>query len=193
MADSQADKLDSIDVDVATQEILLAASEHDIPRLRRLVRVHDRQGTNGANVRDSDTGYTPLHAAILACEPESTQQTNGQSDDINGDKPASASPETIEKARATVEWLLQDGAIWNDLDTNGETPGCIARRLGLQEIYDMMVDAGVRAELLLNRLDGYEELQDEDDEEEEQAETVEAREGEEANATKEGDALNEEE
>jgi protein arginine N-methyltransferase 2 len=66
---------------------------------------------------------------------------------------------------------MQEGAIWNDLDLNDETPGCIAKRLGLDELYEMVVDAGVRAELLLNRLDGYEQLSDaemEDDEEQEQ-------------------------
>ncbi|KAI5283355.1 Arginine N-methyltransferase 2 [Ascosphaera aggregata] len=156
MASQEADKLDSIDVDIVTQEILLAASEHDIPKLRQLVRQHDKEGRNAVNVKDKETGYTPLHAAINACEPEETQKTNG---DTKLSK-TEVSPETLVKARDTVEWLLQDGAIWNDLDANGETPGCIARKLGLKEIYEMMVDAGVRAELLLNRLDGYEELID---------------------------------
>ncbi|KAI5304877.1 Arginine N-methyltransferase 2 [Ascosphaera pollenicola] len=157
MASQEQDKLDAIDIDVVTQEILLAASEHDVPKLRRLVRQHDRQGNNAANVKDSETGYTPLHAAIAACEPEDATEANGVAEPGQNQ----VSPETLEKARATVEWLLQDGAIWNDLDANGETPGCLARRLGLKEIYEMMVDAGVRAELLLNRLDGYEELQEE--------------------------------
>lgn len=48
---------------------------------------------------------------------------------------------------------------------NNETPGCLARRLGLTELYELMVDAGVRAELLLNRLDDYEPLPDDDGEE----------------------------
>ena len=46
------------------------------------------------------------------------------------------------------------------LDKNDETPGCIALRLGLMKIYTMMVDAGVRAELLLGR---FEELGLEED------------------------------
>src|SRR5699024_7361713 len=58
-------------------------------------------------------------------------------------------------------------AIWNDLDQNDETPGCLARRLKLPELYEAMVDAGVRAELLLNRLDEYEPLEEEDEDEEE--------------------------
>ncbi|RMD44851.1 hypothetical protein DV735_g442, partial [Chaetothyriales sp. CBS 134920] len=49
--------------------------------------------------------------------------------------------------------LLENGAIWNQLDRNQETPGCIAFRLGLETLYQLMVDAGVRAEMLLNRLD----------------------------------------
>ena len=40
----------------------------------------------------------------------------------------------------------------------------MARRLGLKEIYEIIVDQGVRAELLLTRLDQYEVLLDEDDE-----------------------------
>jgi protein arginine N-methyltransferase 2 len=64
--------------------------------------------------------------------------------------------------------LFQNGAIWNDLDSNGETPGCIARRLGLTELYELCVDAGVRAELLLSRLDQYQPLGGADSEDEDE-------------------------
>ncbi|KAK5051322.1 Arginine N-methyltransferase 2, partial [Cryomyces antarcticus] len=53
-----------IDTDDKTSEILLAASNHDLETLRTLLR------TGSANVQDADTGFTPLHAAIAACEPE---------------------------------------------------------------------------------------------------------------------------
>ncbi|KAI5281886.1 Arginine N-methyltransferase 2, partial [Ascosphaera acerosa] len=93
MLTTTPDPLDAVDVDVATQEILLAAAEHDIPTLRRLVRQHDRAGANAANVQDSETGYTPLHAAIAACEPGEREGKEGK------EKPVSQ--ETRERARAT--------------------------------------------------------------------------------------------
>ena len=75
--------------------------------------------------------------------------------------------EKLAAATKTVKLLLENGAIWNDLDVNDETPGCLARRLGLKELYEILVDAGVRAEMLLNRLDEYEMLRDAEAEEEE--------------------------
>ncbi|SLM36035.1 arginine n-methyltransferase 2 [Lasallia pustulata] len=64
--------------------------------------------------------------------------------------------------------LLMNGAIWNDLDRNNETPACLALRLGLSELYEIMVDAGVRAEMLLSRMnEGWELLGDEDEDDEE--------------------------
>ncbi len=161
------------DPELEAQMILLAASQHDLDSLRTLLR------TGSANVQDSETGFTPLHAAIAACAPEDQHlsadkqpHTNGHvNGDSNGDSvPGTAlleaSDEDAEMAAAkkTVKMLLQNGAIWNDLDKNNETPGCIALRLGIKELYEIMVDAGVRAELLLNRLDGYEPLADEEEE-----------------------------
>ncbi|RHZ61521.1 protein-arginine N5-methyltransferase [Aspergillus thermomutatus] len=161
-----ADPLTDLDVnvDLVVQEILLAASQHDIPKLRRLIRSNDKDG-NPANVKDPETGFSPLHAAIAACEPDEAQtETNG----VNGQTNSAGTEQKsiVQSGAETVKFLLQEGAIWNDLDLNYETPGCIARRLGLTELYEMIVDAGVRAELLLNRLDGYEQLSDEEDEEE---------------------------
>lgn len=96
---------------------------------------------------DYDEKALPLHAAIAASQHDTTE----------------------EEGKENVKTLLQNGAPWNQLDENLETPGCVARRLGLTELYELMVDAGVRAELLLNRLDGYQALPDgnsEDDEDE---------------------------
>lgn len=175
-----ADPATEIDVDLEVQEVLLAASQHDIPKLRRLLRSNDA-ATNPANVKDPETGASPLHAAIAACEPEEEEvKTNGAPNGVhsNGEEHTSEQQETLQSAVQTVKLLLQEGAIWNDLDLNDETPGCIAKRLGLDELYEMVVDAGVRAELLLNRLDGYEQLSDEemgdDEEEEQQQETADA-------------------
>ncbi|KAL4958519.1 putative arginine N-methyltransferase [Aspergillus filifer] len=156
-----------VDVDLVTQEVLLAASQHDIPKLRSLLRSNEA-ASNPANVKDPETGYSPLHAAIAACEPEEDEKehkANGVETNGAGASASTAQEDsTLQPAVQTVKLLLQEGAIWNDLDLNDETPGCIARRLGLTELYEMVVDAGVRAELLLNRLDGYEELDDEDEE-----------------------------
>lgn len=134
-----------IETDTTTQEILLAASNHDLPALKPLLRL-----PGAASVQDSETGYTPLHSAIASCED-------------------SPSPEDIEAAKATIKELFLSGAIWNDLDMNNETPGCLAWRLGRKELYEQIVDAGVRAEILMNLMGGYEELSDggEDGEEEE--------------------------
>ena len=148
----------TISFDLPTQEILLAASQHDIETLRSLIAIHasnfvDRRPVD---VQDPETLLTPLHTAIAACETE---------DDPN-DGMASSEQE-LEGATATVSFLLEEGAIWNQLDSGNETPGCVALRLGLMELYQLMVDAGVRAELLLNRLEsgGYEILEDEEEEE----------------------------
>ena|SRR2546423_2575383 len=164
------------EIDLHTQEILLAASQHDITTLRHLLHTYTFPDCDAVDVQDSETGFCPLHAAIAACETEeesaeapsnvnvSGEATtlNGYTADLNG---MSLQEELIEGAKETIKCLQQNGAIWNQLDTNNETPGCIALRLGLTELYDMMVDAGVRAEMLLNRLEEYERLEDGDEDE----------------------------
>jgi protein arginine N-methyltransferase 2 len=137
------------DLDLNTQTILLHASNHDLTALKPLLRI-----PGNASVQDPETGYTPLHAAIAAC----------------GSAQDAAKPEeeiSIEKAKEVVKELFLSGAIWNDLDTNNETPGCMALRLGQKELYELCVEAGVRAEMLLGLLGGYEPLADEDSEDEE--------------------------
>ncbi|KEQ61068.1 arginine N-methyltransferase 2 [Aureobasidium melanogenum CBS 110374] len=164
MAEDQA--MD-IDTDTTEQEILLAATNHDIDSLRRLLRTPK----GSANVVDSDTGMTPLHAAIAACEPD--DETAQDKKDMDVDEAATLNDAALEEEEAlkTIKFLLENGAIWNDLDDNNETPGCLALRLGLKKCYEAMVEAGVRAELLLSRLDGFELLaQYEDDSEEEEQE-----------------------
>lgn len=155
------------DVDITTQEILLAAAHHDIPRLRVLLR------NSTANVQDPETGCTPLHSAIAACAPSEDQHVNGNASEST--KSEAVAEEDVDAAEKTIKFLFQNGAIWNDLDANNETPGCLALRLGLKGLYDIVVDAGVRAELLLRRLDEYgllgdtgDEDDDEDEEDQEQ-------------------------
>ncbi|GAD99232.1 arginine N-methyltransferase (Rmt2), putative [Paecilomyces variotii No. 5] len=168
-----ADLNSEIDVDIDVQEILLAASQHDVRKLRTLIR--SNKVPDPVNVKDSETGYSPLHAAIAACEPDE-QPTNGEPNGIHADDAGdNEQQKTLDEGINTVKFLLQEGAIWNDLDLKNETPGCLARRLGLTELYELMVDAGVRAELLLNRLEGYEQLSDDEEENEgdDNAETAE--------------------
>lgn len=160
-----------IDVDLDVQAILLAASQHDIPKLRQLVRTQSTL-PDAANVKDPETGYSPLHSAIAACEPETEEQAQVNGTSTNGSA-RPIDPELLKSGETTVKFLLQEGAIWNDLDSNDETPGCLARRIGALDLYELIVDAGVRAEMLLNRLDAYEELSDEDDEKaQDEAETA---------------------
>ena len=156
-------------VNIEVQSIILAAAQHDIPQLRKLLK------DTSVNVQDPESGQTPLHAAILACEDSPALEINGAAttgtdhitngdghpDSVGGDSERAA---TLEAAIKTVKYLLQNGAIWNDVDTNNETPGCIALRLGQKELYEIMVDAGVRAEMLLSRLDEYEKLENSDSE-----------------------------
>lgn len=151
-----ADPSTEINVDLDIQEVLLAASQHDIPKLRRLIRDNEEVG-NPANVKDPETGYTPLHSAIGACEPDDNSEAKAK---------GAEAQKIVDSGLETVRFLLEEGAIWNDLDLNDETPGCLARRLGLDELYEAIVDAGVRAEVLLNRLDGYEVLSEEEDNDE---------------------------
>ena len=121
------------------KRIISAAERHDVPALQVLLK------TGSARVQDptAPIASSPLHAAIAA----------GKEDD---------------NAIKTVELLLGNGAIWNDLNKEDETPGCIALRLGQKKIYEMMVEAGIRAELLFARMDALGLSEDTDDDEEDE-------------------------
>lgn len=172
----EANALEEHDADLQTQRILLAASNHDLEALEALLRICS------ASIQDPETGFTPLHAAIAACEPSTpTSQSVSNGTNVNGEtlqevdnRERIEQPNFLERAAQTVKLLLQNGAIWNDIDANDETPGCVARRLGLKELYEIMVDAGVRAEILLSRLDEYQTLRDTEDEEEDEKDGEEA-------------------
>ena len=136
----------------AAKNVVSAAASLSIERLQLALAAYTFEGCRAADVQDPDTGYTPLHAVIASSGPST-----------NGVVSTSDNPDTKELlALDIVRLLFEEGAIWNQLDRNNETPGCIAHRLGLESLYQIMVDAGVRAEMLLNRLDDYEELADED-------------------------------
>ncbi|OAG41927.1 hypothetical protein AYO21_03930 [Fonsecaea monophora] len=127
------------------RRIISAAARHDVAALEVLLK------DGSANVQDASApvSSSPLHAAIAACG----NAEDGKEADAN--------------AIRTVELLLENGAIWNDLNGEDETPGCIALRLGQKKIYDMMVDAGVRAELLFSKLESLGLDVDEDEDEDE--------------------------
>ena len=133
------------------RRIIDAASKHDLPNLRLLVGSFAFDGCKAVDIQDESTGDTPLHAAIASC---------GHPGD---DKALTNGLGQLEAAEDLVRFLLENGAIWNQLNKSDLTPGCLAYRLGLMGLYQLMVDAGVRAELLLNRLDEYDELDDQDE------------------------------
>lgn len=139
------------------KRIIGAAERHDVPALKILLK------EGSANVQDptATVATSPLHAAIASCSnADYAKEADGENNAIQ-----------------TVELLLQNGAIWNDLNKEDETPGCIALRLKQQKIYEMMVEAGVRAEMLFAKMaelgldqddDVTEELQEEEEAREEQ-------------------------
>lgn len=166
----EAEVVPETDSDTQAQLILLAASQHNLESLRTLLRA------GSANVQDPESGFTPLHAAIAACEPSqnvpddsriTNGHVNGTANGVANEDHSSTAESDVEAAAKTMKLLLQNGAIWNDVDKNNETPGCLALRLGLRVLYEIMVDAGVRAEMLLNRLHEYQQLAGGDDEEDE--------------------------
>ncbi|SGZ57053.1 CIC11C00000003690 [Sungouiella intermedia] len=71
--------------------------------------------------------------------------------------PEDATKEELEIVNEMVLILFEYGAGWCLTDVNDETPGCILirRKLNKNAIYDQIVDAGVRAELLLRKVSEY--------------------------------------
>ena len=132
----------------STRDILYHAWAHDLSGVKTILA----QRSNAASAQDPTTGETPLHAAIRACGPA---DPSDQSEEEDG---------CVEEAREVVQELFYAGAIWNDVDSNNETPGCVALRLGRQALYTLCMDAGVRAEMLFALLEGYEELESEAEE-----------------------------
>ncbi|KPM34408.1 Protein arginine N-methyltransferase 2 [Neonectria ditissima] len=142
-----------------TREVLHHAWAHDRDGLKALLRTRGK-----ASAQDPTTGETPLHAAIRACGPATPSSDEDEEDGC------------VEEAREVVQDLFLSGAIWNDVDGNNETPGCVALRLGRKTLYNLCVDAGVRAELLFAIMGDYEALSsgdEEDDDEEMEQDPVE--------------------
>ncbi|KAL5614378.1 hypothetical protein BROUX41_004484 [Berkeleyomyces rouxiae] len=139
----------SADCPSPTREILHHAWAHDKSGLNGLL-----QEPGSASCMDPATRETPLHAAIRACGPADPEDDGAEGEDG-----------CVEEAREAMQELFFCGAIWNDLDDHDETAGCVALRLGRKGLYELCVDAGVRAEMLMSLLDnhGYEELDSEDE------------------------------
>ncbi|KAF2689419.1 arginine N-methyltransferase 2 [Lentithecium fluviatile CBS 122367] len=125
-----ADQASEEDILLA-KRIIGAAERHDVPALKVLLK------EGSANVQDptATVATSPLHAAVASC---------GKVED---------GKEAGDDAIKTVELLLENGAIWNDLNKEDETPGCIALRFGQKLIYQIMVEAGIRAELLFSKME----------------------------------------
>ncbi|ODQ80142.1 hypothetical protein BABINDRAFT_35303 [Babjeviella inositovora NRRL Y-12698] len=68
--------------------------------------------------------------------------------------PAQSSLEEIETVSAMIDELFQWGAGWCHIDTKERTPACILVERGLKDsvYFTQMVEAGVRAELLLRKV-----------------------------------------
>ncbi|EXJ64150.1 hypothetical protein A1O7_00486 [Cladophialophora yegresii CBS 114405] len=150
MSNSPSAEANGHKVDDSIKEIIRAATDHDIQSLEKCIDQYSFPECKAVDVQDQETGLTPIHAAIASTKSQ-----------LHGDFGANQPSE--ESGIQVVRFLLENGAIWNQLDLNNETPGCIAYRLGLHQLYQTMVDAGVRAEMILNRLEEYEELEDEDE------------------------------
>jgi protein arginine N-methyltransferase 2 len=145
-----------------TQRVLTAAWAHDLAAVKKLL---DTPGK--ASVQDPTTGETPLHAAIRSCGPAPKEDGEGAEDNDNEEDLVD-----LEAAKKVVYELLLWGGIWNDVDDRNETPGCVAHRLGRRELYNLCVEAGVRAEMLFGVMEGYEELESVDGEEGEDIEVI---------------------
>ena len=149
-------------LDILTQEILLAATNHDVEKLRELIALWPEDFEDienfATNVQDPDTRYSPLHAAIAACEDDQGAEKENLEPIVNAGANNEVTKSTnqssfFESAKQTVEYLLSNGAIWNLPDNQERTPGCIALKLGERgkNLYDVMVRAGTMAELIRNR------------------------------------------
>uniref|UniRef100_A0A8H7TLK7 Uncharacterized protein n=1 Tax=Bionectria ochroleuca TaxID=29856 RepID=A0A8H7TLK7_BIOOC len=134
------------------KHILYTAWGHDLDGLKQIFEARPDGNYefdhSVANAQDPKTLETPLHAAVRACGPaEKTNNSGTQAEDG-----------VVEEAKEIIRELFDSGAIWNTLDKNDETPGCVALRLGRETLYNMFVARGAQTELLLSKTVGYEVL-----------------------------------
>lgn len=134
------------------KHILYTAWGHDLDELKKIFKARPdgnyEYDHSVANAQDPKTLETPLHAAVRACGP--AEKTNNSGKQVEDG--------VVEEAKEIIGELFESGAIWNTLDKNDETPGCVALRLGRETLYDMFVTRGIQTELLLSKDVGYEAL-----------------------------------
>ncbi|KAK0277581.1 Arginine N-methyltransferase 2, partial [Friedmanniomyces endolithicus] len=71
-----------VDTDTSSDEVLLAATNHDIEVLKTLLK----KDPTLAKVQDADTGFSPLHAAIASCEADEGEEEEGAGEGgVNGE------------------------------------------------------------------------------------------------------------
>lgn len=100
--------------------------------------VEEAHNYNNGIEEEATTFTTPLH---LIC-------TN---------LPEDATKDELAVVNDMVSTLFEYGAGWCLTDINNDTPGCILikRKLNNTAVYDQIVDAGVRAELLLRKVSDF--------------------------------------
>ncbi|CAG9971400.1 unnamed protein product [Clonostachys byssicola] len=136
------------------RHILYTTWGHDLDGLKKIFKARPEANAPSyftydhsvANAQDPDTKETPLHAAIRACGPAEKTEDGGEEED-DGEEEEDG---VVEEASEIIQELFYSGAIWNAVDENDETPGCVAFRLGRKSLYKRCVRAGVQAELLLS-------------------------------------------
>ena len=119
----------------------------------------------------------PTLKALLKTTPAQSQHP------ITLTTPLHAAVGASAEAEEAVRMLLAEGAIWNDLDAAGETPACVAWRTGASGCYELLVAAGVRAELLMARMSEWGMLDSDSEPENEFEEEEEAEDADEEDAT----------
>ena len=131
------------------ERLLEACSALDFDKVKNLLA-----DDADAGYQDPETGYGPLHRIVLAAK-----ETAG----------------TTGLAQEMVEYVLANGGVWMQgmsiiirlclikVDRNNETPGCLARRLELPELYEAIKMHGVYAEVLLNYVERTDSEADDND------------------------------
>ncbi|KAK5361355.1 Arginine N-methyltransferase 2 [Exophiala xenobiotica] len=144
MASKSSLATDGQNLDNQIAQVIQASSKHDLGALEKCVNEYSFRDCKAVDVQDPATGFSPLHAAIALCR----SSTDGEASEVSSQQDAAIS---------VIRFLLENGAIWNQLDNHDETPGCLAYRLGLTDLYQLMVDAGSQdangEEVLVQRQD----------------------------------------
>lgn len=120
------------------RQFLTSCAALDRPAVESLVEGGENGGDSDGErcdvwFQDPGTGKGALHVVVEAAHAASDEQ--GGID--------------------LLDYLLRNGGVWNQMSRANETPGCTARRLfgARSRLYATLLNAGIRAELLLTALD----------------------------------------